>query len=205
MKNRADLAFLLVFIILGISCGKKDSSKNPELEPIDVADQEAPIQPTNPPSLPDDNAKPSVLNLAPLPASGVPLGYKDWDELNMKDPETRSLANFEGSDPAQELLGENALCSIYILAAYLNEKSQATYILRTSFKHNEQTHGWIPISIDADSTRAIGTGGNGQDQIFLQLAEAGNLLSATRMNLKWFHINHFDTGVCENLQLRTTP
>lgn len=90
-----------------------------------------------------------------------------------------------------------------IIAAYLNEKSRLTYILRTSFKHSEQTHGWIAISIDPDSTRVIGTAGNGQDQIFMQLAEAGNLLSATRMNLKWFHINHFDTGVCENLQLRT--
>jgi len=200
MKNRAGLFFLIILGFFGISCGKNDDKT--EANPIEMVGPSTPQLPASPVSPPDDNANNDVLTLAPLPAGGVPSGYSSWDELNTENPENRSLVILDGTDPAQDLLGGNPLCSVFILAAYLNEQGQATYVLRTSFKHNEQTHGWISISLDLDSTRVIGKGMNGQDQIFLQLAQAGDLLSAERMNLKWFHINHFDTGVCENLQRR---
>jgi hypothetical protein len=200
MNNRAGLFFLGISGFLGISCGK-DEAKN-AADPIEIVNSARPQLPAPPVPPTEDNAKSNVLNLAPLPVSGVPSGYSSWDEFNMESPESRSLIILDGSDPAQDLLGGSPLCSIFILSAYLNEQGQATYVLRTSFRHNKQTHGWISISLDLDSTRVIGKGMNGQDQIFLQLAQAGDVLSAERMNLKWFHINHFDTGVCENLQRR---
>ena len=200
MNDRAGLFFPIIFVFLGFSCGKNDAKNQAEL--IEETSQSAPELSKSPVSPPDANAKSDTLTLAPLPATGVPAGYSSWDEFNVENPESRNLMIFDGADPAQDLLGGSPLCSVFVLAAYLNEQRQATYILRTSFKHNEQSHGWISISLDQDSTRAIGKGSNGQDQIFLQLAQAGDLLSAERMNLKWFHINHFDTGVCENLRRR---
>jgi len=206
MKNRAGLISLILPILLAYSCGKDSSSDKPE--PVDTVASPAPVVP-NMPKKPDpssvppaDTANNSELKLAPLPDTGVPEGYLSWDEFNTIDPESRSLLIFDGTDPAAELLGEGPLCSVYVLAAYLKENSQPTYVLRTSFKHNKQSHAWISLSFEKDNPRMTGNGSNGQDQIFLQLAQPGDMLSVTRMNLKWFHINHFDTGVCENLKLR---
>lgn len=209
MNNRAGMISLILPILLVYSCGKESSNDEPE--PVDAVAPAAPVaspapqEPITPSVPPADNASNGELNLAPLPDTGVPKGYLSWDEFNTIDPETRSLFIFNGIDPAAELLGENPVCSVYLLAAYLNENSQPTYVLRTSFKHNNQSHGWILLSLEKDNPRVTGTGSNGQDQIFLQLDQAGDVLSATRMNLKWFHINHFDTGVCENLKMRPRP
>ncbi len=202
MKKLVLLSSLSLFIFHGFGCGKNESDTPQEAAPVAKDDQNTPISPMPPPA---DNASNGSLNLAPLPASGIPVGFSSWDELNTVDPATRSLLTLDGRDPSQELLGENPLCSVYVLAAYLDEKGVPNYALRSSFKHNSDTHTWVRMSVQKDSTQIIGTGSNGQDQIFLKLERPGDLLSASRMNLKWFHINHFDVGVCENLKVRAQP
>ncbi|MDQ3234968.1 MAG: hypothetical protein M3Q07_24435, partial [Pseudobdellovibrionaceae bacterium] len=147
MKNRAGLILIMLPLLLVYSCGKDDSDKKPV--PVDTVTPETPVVPITPdqpitPVIPaDDTANNGESKLAPLPESGVPAGFLSWDEFNTVDPENRSLLIFDGTDPAAELLGDNPLCSVYVLAAYLNEKSQPTYVMRTSFKHNNQSHAWI--------------------------------------------------------------
>jgi hypothetical protein len=200
MKKLNLLSILFTFCILAFACGKDEKDSPAVPEPIDEVSPATPVRPDMPPA---DNASNDILNLTPLPASGVPAGFSSWDELNTAEPAARSLLTLEGLDPSQELLGEDPKCSVYVLAAYLDENGRPNYILRTSFKHNSDTHSWVRMIVENDSTQVIGKGSNGQDQIFLKLEQAGDLLSASRMNLKWFHINHFDVGICENLKPRT--
>jgi hypothetical protein len=199
------LLSIALFPLFSCSKDKAEDDSTPVIEaaaPSPVLPQPSPEPPQIDAPIVDPDAN-SGATMSPLPATGVPLGFTSWDEFNSLDPETRSLRILDGNDPSQELIGEDPRCSVYILAAFLNEKGEASYVLRTSFKHNNQSHGWIMVTPEKSSTRVIGTGSNGQDQIFLELAQAGDLPSATRMNLKWFHINHFDTGVCEKLNSRT--
>ncbi len=203
MKNRKYLGWAFTAILPLYSCSKEEPSDPP------TAVEKPAVVPASPTPTPiestDNNANLPNSGLPQLPASGVPLGFTSWDDFNSEDPETRSQSILRGKDPAQDLLGDDPLCSVYILSAFLNKDGDASYVLRTSFKHNNQSHGWILVTVKNDSTRVTGIGSNGQDQIFLELANPGNLLSAKRMNLKWFHVNHFDTGVCENLAIGKSP
>lgn len=206
MKSHVHRGLLSIAILSLISCGKDEAGGDSNA--VEVAEPTPPPLP-QPPSQPPQNdaqiADPIANNggsLSPLPATGVPQGFTSWDEFNRLDPETLSFRILDGMDPSQELLGEDPRCSVYVLSAFLNEKGEASYVLRTSFKHNNQSHGWIVVTLAPSSTRVTGSGSNGQDQIFLELSQAGDIFSARRMNLKWFHINHFDTGVCEKLAAR---
>lgn len=195
MKIHVPLGLVSIAVFSLFSCSKDQSED--ESTPVDASIQiDAPV--TNP-------IANNGTNPAPVAGTGVPPGFTSWDEFNNLDPETRSIRILDGIDPSQELLGEDPRCSVYVLTAFLNEKGATSYVLRTSFKHNNQSHGWILVTPEQSSTRVTGTGSNGQDQIFLELTQAGDLSSAVRMNLKWFHINHFDTGVCEKLTPRMQP
>lgn len=195
MKIHLSLGLAPIAAFCLFSCSK-DKSED-DFTPVDAPKQtDAAV--TNP--IANNGTKP-----APLPGPSVPPGFTSWEEFNSLDPETRSLRILDGTDPSQELLGEDARCSVYVLTSFLNDKGETSHVLRTSFKHNNQSHGWIMVTPEQSSTRVTGTGPNGQDQIFLELTQAGDISSATRMNLKWFHINHFDTGVCEKLMPRIQP
>lgn len=195
MNNHVHRSLVFIAAFSLFSCSKDQSKEDPT--PVD-----SPAQ--NDASVTEPIAN-NGTNPAPLPGAGVPPGFTSWDEFNSLDPETRSMRILDGTDPSQELLGEDPRCSVYVLTAFLNEKGESSYVLRTSFKHNNQSHGWIMVTPEKSSTRITGTGSNGQDQIFLELTQAGDISSAIRMNLKWFHVNHFDTGVCEKLKPRIQP
>lgn len=193
---RTVIVFFVFFSI--ISCGKKEkkAAELPILDPPNtpITSEPAPVNDAN-----------YGDKMKPLPASGVPEGWTSWEDFNLAKPESRSQSILDGTDPAQDLLGEDPLCSIFVLASFLDEKSRPSYVLRTSFHHNNQTHGYLLVSLDPTAESVVGTGASGKDQIFFKFSAPGDFYSAERMNLKWFHINHYDTGVCEQLQMRKIP
>lgn len=133
--------------------------------------------------------------------SGVPEGYSSWAELNQLDPKEKNLFTFKGEDPVNALLGEDPLCEVYVLAHYRDKNGKEVFALKTSFSHNGDTHPYLLATIDATALSVTATDVDNKSQAFFKFAKTGDFLSSTAMNLKWFHINHYDTGVCENLKL----
>lgn len=220
MKNFPSIVLLTGLTLPLISCkGDQESNKDVEnkasdavselqdpaadaantaLSPNSALDGEPPetdeLQPL------DSVAINASSDIKPLSARGTPEGFSSWDEFNPPNkPELMSLFTWEGKDQAGELFGESTPCSVFVLARYLDNEQQVVHVVRTSFSHNSETHPYLLVKVDPSGLAAQGTDASGRDQVYFELEVAGDFSSASSMRLKWFHLNHFDTGVCTQL------
>ncbi len=137
----------------------------------------------------------------------VPGGFPSWDAINTADPEKTAAFVFDGVDPIAESFGDDARCSVYIMASFTDEKSVETHLLRTSFAHNGHSHPFVRISAtDPQALILSGKSDSGQDEMKLTLQQAGVVSSPSSARIRWFHSDHFHNDVCERLvQRQTSP
>lgn len=209
-KLAACLYWSTLFFVLQ-ACDQSSNEKTPT-QAIDQADGNAQagddLKPEDdlPAGRPNEGGSPTDT---PPPVSDE---ENSWDQYESIDPEAESIAIFDGIDPVVALFNltipdpsmwQDDSCSFYILAEFTNDAGKLSYVVRTSFKHNDD---WTPPLLvevtDASSTSLSGRSRGQRDEIFLRLAAAGDIYSIQKLNMKWFHINHFDTFTCENTVMR---
>lgn len=75
--------------------------------------------------------------------------------------------------------------------------------VQTSYNHGGATAA--PFTVKIHPTKpgvVLGAGANGQDEIAIFLDPQDlDLRNAKSFNLKWFHVNHFHTNRCDNMQV----
>jgi predicted small lipoprotein YifL len=210
MPNVVNALFLLIISASIGSCG--DNGDRPSTQPPQIKDADEQQQADNQarqnkvPETSLDSQQGIGTDVSTQPPSVgdvVPTGFTSWEDLATVDPERQSLLAFDGTDPLAELLGEPADCTLYVMAKRLQADGTFHLVMRTSFSHGDDSHPPIEIPEAALAETAVTAVNELADiTLFLALAEPMALETVTRFNLKWFHINHYDTGTCERLALR---
>ena len=135
----------------------------------------------------------------------IPGGFPSWEAINTADPEKTAAVIFDGIDPVAESFGDDARCSVYIMASYTDEKSVETHLMRTSFAHNGHSHPFVRIGLsDPVAINLIGKSDSGQDEMRLTLQQAGAMSRLSSARVRWFHSDHYHNDVCERLVRRQT-
>lgn len=153
--------------------------------------------------------KPDAAPLTDSPQEQFPAkspqleGFASWAELEASDPELSSQHIFDGKDPSAELLGEDARCSIYLQTRLREDSSPDRWVLRSSFRHLEDKPRALALPVlKADDQSLQAEADDKTVSVFLKLSRAGEIFSLQKAQIKWFHINHYDVFICEELQTR---
>jgi hypothetical protein len=143
--------------------------------------------------------------LAVPAAAPIPGGFPSWEAINEVNPEKSASVIYDGIDPVAESFGDDARCSVYIMASYMEDGVTPVHLLRSSFAHNGHSHAFIKIKEDNPQSLSLsGKSLSGQDEMKLTLKQAGVLNSLTAARVRWLHADHFHNDTCERLVRRGT-
>jgi hypothetical protein len=219
------LCLIVLFALAGLSCGREDSDK-PAAEIPSPDSAESPPESTNSEENDASKLKPSLAEgggseeddtredevQADTSGTGsadgivvdptLPAGFKNLDELNEVDPEKQSLMIFDGSKPVTR-----EACSVYIVAEAKDGSGNPRYYVRSTLTHGTVTHSYLVLDLkDRAATKIDGIGSNhlsgNLDLATFVLAEPGRIESSTRVNIKWWHTDHWHVFSCEKLKPR---
>ena len=127
----------------------------------------------------------------------LPDGYSNWEEIDQVNPEERAMMILDGEDPI------GGSCSIYLMGTTIGPDGTVQFVVRSTFGHGDDGHKLFvtqqPVGL---AVRSIGKNMDEPGQIALEFSGGSSFKRVITVNIKWWHIDHFDIDRCTKLQPR---